>query len=355
MERIIFFPYHPDLKTVINHKDALRDYEIIGFISFKEDKSLVHALNQALELEDMPYDKLLHDCDAIILLDYKADKYYQVIEDAVGHQKEIFITPLAQSQLDLDKYREQYQLLELLPDDMEDIKEEFERRQEIMLHDIDVPVVGVIGQGKHCDKFENQLLLKHVLEQEYETITVTSNALGVLFGCYTIPSFLYENRSFPEKVAKFNYYIKKISKQGIPDVIVLGIPEGIMPFERHEFHHFAEYPLIASNALSIDIALLCTYFMHGPKLEYGLGKLIEFCQNKFDIPIGAIAISRTAFEIPDEAEKIFFEFLDEPYLSKYYPDLRSINLPMINLLNREEAEAAIKMSIKSLQVNVRAI
>lgn len=360
MKKIVCFPYHPDLITLVDHKDALRDFQITGFISFKEDKSLIHLLNQTLGLEDLSYDQLLHDCDTIIMLDnyreYETDKYYQMIEDAVSHQKEIFITPLAQSQLDLDSYQGQYQPLELLPDGMEAIEEEFRYRREIKIYEIDVPVIGVIGQGKNCDKFENQLLLKEVMEEEYKTITVTTNALGVLFGCYTIPSFLYEDHPFQEKIVKFNYYIRKISKLGNPDVILLGIPEGITPFERQEFHHFAEYPLIISSAVSVDVAILCTYYMRGLALESGLIAFVEFCQNKFSVPVGAIAISRTAFEIPEEeSEKIIFEYLDKPYLYQYYPDLKRINLPMINMLEREEAVATIKMILRRLEENANVV
>lgn len=360
MKKVLFFPYHPDLKTLIDHKDYLKGYQIAGFISYKEDKGLLHSLNQSLGLEDIPYDQLIQDCDAVILLDnyrgFEIGKYYQVIQDVIGHQKDIFITPLALSQLDFENYHVQYKLLELLPDGIDDIKEEYAIMREIKIYDVDVPIIGVFGQGKNCDKFENQLLLKEVLEEEYEVITVTTNALGVLFGCYTIPSFLYENLPFQEKIVIFNYYIKNISKHGNPDIIILGIPEGISPFEKQEYHHFAEYPLILSSAVPIDMAILCTYFMHGPKLENALKGIAEYCRKRFNVPVGAIAISRTVFEIPNEThEKIVFEYLDKSFLQKYYPDLKCINLPMINLLAREEAAATIKMSLRQLQENVSAI
>lgn len=363
MKKIVFFPYHPDLRTIIDHRYVMKDYQLAGFISFKEDKNMIHQLNHILELEDASYDQLLHSCDAVIILDnyrdFKTDKYYQVIEDAISQQKDVYITPLAQTQLDLKSYLGKYQLLECLPDNTESIEETVNQNKhsvENKIYELDVPVIGVLGQGKHCDKFENQVLLKAVLEEEYETTVVTTNALGALFGCFTIPSYIYENHSFEQKVLYFNRYIYEISKLGNPDVMVLGIPEGIAPFERQEFHHFAEYPLIATSAVSIDMAFLCTYFMRGSRLEYGLKKMAEFCLNKFNIPINAFAISRTAFEVPyEEDEAIVFEHLDESYLSKYYPDLKCINLPMINMLNCEEAKNTIKKSLKRLQENVSAI
>ncbi|SHH84889.1 peptide maturation system protein, TIGR04066 family [Sporobacter termitidis DSM 10068] len=360
MKKILLFPYHPDLKTLTEHKDFLKGYQIAGFVSYIEDKGLIYSLNQSLGLEDMPYDQLLEESDTVILLDnfrgYDTEKYYQIIKDAISHQKELLITPSAQSQLDLKEYRGQYRLLELLPEGMDAIEEEYTCMQEIKIYDIDVPVIGVFGQGKNCDKFENQLLIKEVLEEEYEAITVTTNALGVLFGCYTMPSFLFENTPFQEKIIKFNHYIRKISKQDNLDVIILGIPEGIAPFEMQEYHHFAEYPLVVSSAVSIDMAILCTYFMRGPKLEYGLKKVAEYCRNKFNVPVGAIAIARTAVEIPNEIhEKLVFAYLDHSYLCKYYPDIKRIDLPLINILNREEAAATIKMSLRQLQENASAV
>lgn len=354
MKKIVLFPYHPDLKTLIDQKDALRDVQIIGVLSFEEDKNLMHSLNHTLVLNDVSYDQLLHDCDTVILLDnyrdYETKKYYEVIEDALVLQKEILITPLAQSQLDLKKYINQFQLLELMPDCWKSTREDNK------IYEIDVPVIGVIGQGKHCGKFENQLLLKEILEAEYETITVTTNALGVLFGCYTIPSFLYEDRPFEEKIFRLNQYVRKISKLGNPDVIILGIPEGVLPFERQEYHHFAEYPLIITAAVPIDMAILCTYFMHGLDVENGLKKITEFCHNKFNVTVGAIAMSQTAVEIPsEEYARIIFEYLDKSYLHQYYPDLENINLPIIDLFDRDKAKATIKMSLRRLQENVRTL
>ena len=362
MKKIILFPFHPDLRTLIDHKDKLRGFQISGFISFKEDVDLIRSLNQALGLEEMSYEQLLCDCDAVILLDnyrdYKSDKYYRVIEDAISQEKDIFVTPLAQSQLDLENYKGKYQLLECLPNNMESIEKEFNHipKVRMKLYEINIPVIGVLGQGKHCDKFENQLLFKEVLEEEYETIAMTTNSLGALFGCYTMPSFLYEGCTFEEKVIKFNYYIRKISTQDDPDVLVLGIPEGITPFERHEFHHFSEYPFIVTSAVSIDMVVLCTYFMRGSAVERTLKTISEFCCGRFNIPIDAIAISRTVFEVPiEEYQKIIFEFLDEPFLQKYYPDTKHVDLPMINMFDWDEAKAVIKRSLIRLKENVNVI
>jgi len=359
MKKIILFPYHPDLRILIEHISSLRDYEINGFVSFKEDADSIQMLNESIGLVDSAYDRLIQESDAIILLDnyrdYKPDKYYQVIEDGLRYNKEILITPLAQAQLDLEKYQGQYDLLERLPDRMDTIEMVHLSSSLLKKHAINVPIIGVIGQGKHCEKFKNQILLKEVLESEYQTITISSNALGVLFGCYTIPSFLFEDIPFEEKIFKYNRFINLLATL-CPDVMVLGIPEGIAPFTKMEFHHFAEYPLVITNAVPIDTAVLCTYFMAGVLNEDGLREMMNYCGQKFEIPVSAIAVSRTLYEIPsEEYEKIIYEFLGDSFIREHYPDVNSGNVPILNPLKRDETIATIKMCLGLLQENVNGI
>jgi len=363
MRKAVLFPYHPDIHIIVDYKDDLIDWEIKGIVSFKEDDDVVSALNRTLGVADMSYSQLLRECDVVIVLDnyrsLKVEKYYQFIEDAINIQKEIFVTPLAWTQLEMEKYKDYCQLLELMPDDMIAIDEEYESRLGTInnkLYSIEIPIVGVIGQGKHCGKFENQLLLKRTLEKDYATVTVSSNALGSLFGCYTMPPFLHGNIPFQEKILKFNYFIRKLSGIGKPDVVVLGIPEGMMTFNRHEFHHFAEYPLVVTKAVDIDMVILCLYFRTGNNLDYVFKELSDYYQNKYDMLIGAISLSRTLPETMNEAyEGIVFEHLNDAFLCKYFPDLLSIGLPVINLLDREKAMAAIEVSLEQLQNNIDII
>jgi len=367
MKKVLFFPYHPDLWTLIDHKDSLKDYQLGGFISFKDDQQRIHMLNQALCLSDASYEQLIECNDAVIILDnyryYELDKYYEVIEDAINRQKEVFITPLAETQLDLTKYQGKYRLLESQPDGMESIEEEYTGRQraglDIRMYEIDTPIIAVIGQGKNCDKFKTQLLLKAVIDNEYITKTVATNALGVLFGCYTLPSFLYSNLPFQDKIVRFNYFIYKLSKSKGLDVIILGIPEGIAPFKKKEFHHFAEFPLIAASAVQIDLAILTTYFIKGKEseLKSTLMDVAEYCQNRFNISIGAIAISRTHFDIPsdDLIDKIAFEYLSNSFLHKYYPNVGGTKLPIISMIDRDQAVTAIKMCLRTLEENVNVV
>ena len=359
MKKIVVFPYHPDLKVLVEHADMLKGYRLTGFISYKEDKKVIQSLNRALGVAEATDEQLMKSCDAIVLIDnyreFSNDKYYKIMDDAIANNKEIFITPLAESQLDLKRYEGKYQLLQFLPANVAGGEIKRDNASKDFLYNITVPAIGIIGQGKSCEKFKTQLLMKEALEDEYKAVMVCTNALGALFGYYTMPRFIYQVRPFKEKIIKFNHFVRDMIKAEVPDIIVIGIPEGFVPFEKYEFHHFAEYPLIVSNAVPLDFGIYCTYFMPDLELESNLKKSGEFCENRLSIPISSFVISRVTFDFHEVMEKIFFDFLDDSFLDEHYPDLKNLKMLAINIRNRNEAVRLLKTTVAQLEENLRVI
>jgi len=347
------------MRTLLEYREHLSGYKLSGFASFMDDAEQIEALNSELQLLDSSYTRLLEDCDAVVLIDnyrgFRPDKYYRVIEDAIRASKEILVTSLAFSQLDLVDYVGQYSLLEFQPKEAVSAGlDGADNKKKLM--NIDIPIIGVLGQGYHCGKFRTQLLLKSVLDKEYNTVAITSNSLGALFKCFTLPSLMFADGSFERKVIELNRYIKAISTIGNPDVLVLGVPEGIAPFRSTEFHHFAEYPLILSSATTFDLAVLCTYFVTGSRLKTGLLNMAKYCANRFEIPIEAFSISSTLFEIPQEEDgSMIYEFLDDIFISEHYPDIENVNLPMLDPFNRDSATAVIEVLIERLKGNISSV
>ena len=355
MKKLLFFPYHPDCHTLLRYRSLLQGFEISGFISYKEDEKTVYELNGALGISFLSEGQLVDSCDAIVLLDnyreFYDDKYYRVIEHALRFGKEVFVLPLVATQLDLSEYESKVRLLEHLPIRKDALDLEYERRVTYRLHKTKTPTIGVFGLGKHCSKFENQLILKTALEKDYTAITLTSNSLGALFGCYTMPSFLFENCSLQEKIIKFNCFFRLLDAQSA-DIIIIGVPEGIMPFEKHEFHHFAEYSIVINTAIDIDMAVLCLYYVPGQTgkdLVRGAKQLVSYCQNKFEVGVDIFSISRTALEMPqDEHSTTIYDHFGDQFMCKYYPKTYDIELPLIDLQDLVQAETVIISALSSL-------
>lgn len=359
MKKIAFFPYHNDLKVMHPYKDKLEDYEIIGFSSFHEDKQLISGLNQLYGLEEKSLAALLSECDALIVLDDERngypDKYYEVLDLAIQNEAELLISPIAASQLDLEKYKGKYNLLKKCPCDESTIARHFENYTHDSLYRIDTPIISVFATGRNCGKFECQLFLDEVLSEQYRTTVVSSNYLGVLFGYYTMPDFLYGSFPFEEKVFRFNLFIHLISKHETPDVLLLGIPEGVAHSEKLEFNHFSEYPLVISAAVPIDMAVLNLYFAPYELWDEGLKKIVHYFENRYFIPVGALCLSSVYYELADDIHPIVFEPISDAFLTKFHPDMSSLSTPVFSMHDRSSAKAVVKNMLKPLQENIKVV
>lgn len=318
MKRILLFPYHPDVELLAAKASELKGYCIAGVHSFKEDASVTEAVNGKLGCTGT-FAEMLKQCDIVLLLDgyreLRTEKYYEVIQSALAEGKQVVVTPIAEQKLDLEAYKGNYTVLR----DTLEAELLGENEAEPIKYTIETPVIAVFGMGKNCCKFENQILLKSILDREgCRSVWISSNPLGALFGGHSMPDFLFDRHlALEEKVIRFNHFVYQISAAQKPDVFVIGIPEGISEFAEYEYNHFGEYPLAVGSAVQVDSAVLCTYFLAELRVE-GVEKLASHCREKFGLPVHMVSIGRTAFEKMQELKQISYLFLEEEYLQKHY-------------------------------------
>ena len=108
MERIVFFPFHPDMELLLD-SSLTREYIVWGVVSFKEDWENVAAINKRLGREPVDELCLLEECDILCMLDndrnFRTEKYYKILDCAIANKKEILISPKLVRELDLEGYR----------------------------------------------------------------------------------------------------------------------------------------------------------------------------------------------------------------------------------------------------------
>lgn len=365
MKKIVFFPYHPDLEIIVKNIDKLIEYEVVGFISYKEDDHLIEALCKQLQIKRMTTSELLKVCDAIIVLEnyrnFKFDKYYEIINEAFLSDIEVIVATELTQKMNFGVYGSKVTYLENIFesevsfDEYYEIHKQLETKENLL--NINIPVIAIIGMGKNCGKFETQLTTKKVLEEKYSVIGVSSNPLGVLFGCYTFPTCLYENISFENKVMRINYYLHQLSKiQGV-DALVICIPEGIAPFKEFETNRFAEYPLVVTSSVDIDLAILCTYYFEGGIGQQGIRSFANVIYNRFGVRVGGVAMSTTLFELPSDGESgVIYEFLNYEYIKRNYIKLIDVDRTIgISMDSESENIHAIRRCIAVLENNVVAV
>ena len=311
IKKLVVFPYHPDIELMIRHQKALKGVWLIGICSYKEDRKIVEEINKRLNCA-INETSLIEQSNVILLMEnyrnYKIDKYYEIIDMALELGKEVWIAPRILKYLDLKKYKGKYQVLKNKLEESKLQKSKLQKR----LYQIDVPVTAVVGMGKNCCKFENQLEYKLLLEKEgYKVSWISSNELAKLFGGYVFPESFYSNTwSYENKVITLNHFIYNLLLEENSDIIILGVPEGVVEFEEGEMNHFGEYALIAGNAVNIDNAILCLYFMEIEN-EKAVMRMCNYTSDRFLIPISIVSIGRNTYEVEDGAEKKdFLSFLE---------------------------------------------
>lgn len=358
MKKIWFFPYHPDMELLIEQSSALKDVTILGVSSYKEDAILVDPLNKMLGSSGN-FEKELTECDQLVLLENyrncKTKKYYEMIEKAISAGTQVVLVPQLTKILDLKSYQGQYTVLQNEPQiELPELGgwESLEQRKYM----VNVPVIVVFGMGKHCNKFENQLLMKEILNRDgYQIAWISSNPLGALLGSYTLPEFLFDDHlALTEKVLRMNGCLYSMELKKRPDVFLIGIPEGIAEFEKYEFHHFAEYALVIGNAVSIDGAVLCTYYLNSP-LRKGVESMAHHSSEKFGFPVDMVSVGRAYYEMAQGRTDVIYSFLSKEYARKHYVMTGDMRDFIVGVWDKKNLERVMRNLLDRLQENAEAI
>ena len=102
------------------------------------------------------------------------------------------------------------------------------------ISEIQTPIVLVCGLHEYTHKFSIQLeIYKQALEMGYKPLIIGSKAFTGCFSGFSVPRFMFSEISEREKILSFNKYVKEIEKEHNPDLLVIGVPGGIAPFNEH--------------------------------------------------------------------------------------------------------------------------
>ena len=127
-----------------------------------------------------------------------------------------------------------------------------------ILKKIKVPVISVYGTIENCSKFETQLALrKRFLDEGYRVTQIGSRHYSSLFGFHSFPHFMFETGySETQKILGFNRWLNKLSDEEKPDVIILGVPGGLLPVNDRFPFHFGIIAYLVSCAIETDCTIL---------------------------------------------------------------------------------------------------
>lgn len=221
------------------------------------------------------------------------------------------------------------------------------------LIEINTPLIYIIGTGKNTHKFALQLSVVEGLEkQNYKVSWISSNELCELVGGHLFPHTIFDyNTSDVNKVLLFNRFLKNLEKKESSDVIVIGIPGGIMPCTNKIVGDFGLLAYKVFQAACPDYVLLSIFYEEYEEefykkitnqVKYRLGAnldMINICNRKIDW--SEVKIINKNF-IP-------YFTIDNYLVNNYMERMKNrTNIDLINIMRKNESSYMVDKIIDKL-------
>ncbi|MGI6189650.1 MAG: TIGR04066 family peptide maturation system protein [Caldicoprobacteraceae bacterium] len=339
MKKLMIYPFNKEVCPIARFKHLLEGYE---FISAVPSKGFGWERRDACELDGgsttdvMLGESFLDElelCDAVLL------NYGQHISEKENAKYEAYIRDSGKELISFDPVS--------ILDGKEDIY------PDILLKEIPVPVVMIMGLGENCQKFEIQLGLREVFQREgYRVSQFGTKAYSSLFGFNMLPSV--PEVPLWKKIYLYNRLFSEVYEREKPDVIIAGVPGGIMPINSFKYEFFGETALALTSAARPDFTLLSFYFEH-PTDEY-FELLRQYV--RFRLGVGQVYFhaSNTRYIVEESLKQLSYLTLQSRFvldkIKQYGLDMSS---NLFNALIPESYEPVYQSVIEKLQQNIRVL
>lgn len=293
---VMIYPYTILNQYIKTHKELFL-YEITHYLVAGQiiDQEANDAGKEICTYQDLLSDpRILEAVDAFCIIDEvpDPDELYKITEYLCSKGKNI-ICALDEHTAKIKELCEKHQVELLSGDTAEKYPAKRSWVNSYSILDIDVPIITVFGMGLNVQKFDLQLYLrKRFVEKGYKVSQIGTKPISTLFGFHSIPKFMY-NKEFTdvEKVMAFNRFVKKIEKEEKPDVIILGIPEPVIPLNSKHRFSFGLYAYEILNAVKSDFAIASLYG-NSDYDENFYSEMSEMSKYKLNVEIDAFYISQ---------------------------------------------------------------
>lgn len=358
MNKLLIYPYSHENMCLVQYAQMLEDYTLTSCVTLDDQHNTIFSNSE----EGNPvtvssdFESELSHCDSVLFLDscynWLKDIYKAKIKKTIANNKQVLI-----SQFIYDECKEfigNSDLVKILGNPVS-VSEYLESNTEKLFEPF-VPVVTVMSPGECCDKFEAQLEIKKTFESSgYRVLQIGTKEYSELFGMKAIPSFLLSRDvSLPKKVEMLNYYINSLLAKEEYDVVVIGVPGGVLPFDKTFRNFFGELALVVSHAFNIDINVNCCY--HNREISYdNLEEIRAFFKGRFGCETNYFYMANTQFRITEE-DGLEYLRLDQEYCEKNMPEKINRNgVQLCHRLDMEEKEKFFHSIVEELEDNIELI
>ncbi len=137
-------------------------------------------------------------------------------------------------------------------------------------HPIDSPVLVVYGTECGTDKLAVQLALREeLIRRGYRTTSISSRMEGEVYGMHPIPEYMLKPMcSEGDRIRRYNHYVRRIELEERPEILIVGIPGGVLPYDRIDHNDYGILAYEMSFAVPCDAAVICMPYQFGKDGEY---------------------------------------------------------------------------------------
>lgn len=292
---VVVYPYSIEHSYIKEYKKLLR-YNIVRFMCYGGILPTGQGKdnNDYCTFTDLVDGKICFDeFDAFCIIDVVPDEneLYKIVEFVCSKGKNI-ICVSEEYLYQIEKICKRYnvELLQCNYETIEAPKKIWNEGSEIV--GIDVPIVAVMGIGQNVQKFDLQLYLRHkFIDKGYRVSQIGTKKISGLFGVHPLPDFLFNTQySDIDKVYALNRVIKDISIYEKPDVILLGIPDSLLPLNNKHRFSFGLYAYEILNAVQPDFVITSLMANDGYNDEF-YSEISKMAKYKYNVNIDAYFVS----------------------------------------------------------------
>ena len=216
--------------------------------------------------------------------------------------------------------------------------------------DIDVPVIFVLGLGDRTQKFNIQLSLWEGLKRlGYNVSQIGSKSYGSIFGFHSFPNFmLSDDISEQNKVILFNRMVKRIEINEKPDVIIIGVPGGIMAINKDIAQGFGIIPYMISQAVKADASILSIYY---EEYSEDFFKEIELlAKYRFRATIDCFNLSNIKIDYAEveQSKQMSYLMVDKAFIDDKKNKYKGVNKPFFNIFNENDQRDIVQYIVDVL-------
>ena len=353
MKKVVLFPYSYNCCEILRYSNMIPDYEIVGVLAPSgwgiegKDASVVDG-GKEIGINILSSINYNIDFDGILVIADCKNEYVEqavmiYVEDVLEHNKEvIFVMEVSDKIKDVCSSKPH--LITYFPKQPQDVYNGKKLLQ------IDTPIVMVVGAHELTHKFKIQLEINEYFKKAgYKVSHIGSKQYGELFGVHSFPEFMYNNISETNKIYGFNQYIRKIEKQEQPDIIVIGVPGGIMPYSEKFPGYFGITMFEVMQAITPDILIMsCLYENYNVEYFENLATSIRY---KYGIDVDAFNISTFQVDTSESEQTKVLQYYKVTYneIDQIIHSCSNSTVPIFNIMNGTDGEKIAELVLNKLQ------